>query len=357
MRLARPRTCQNAFLLAFLAILSATASTSGVSGELPHLDYAVFAVELDGQISRPLVQLLAEGDPGRMAESFPTLEKAVESDAEVLVIHLPRQRDDYPEELLQGLKKRKVIGIGYGAAQLYGQLELEINGGACAHFGGSIAGIQTQSSLLLEQPQSEMAPYDGSSASDNVGMFITAGSEETFFVDVIARVKGRENYAPIVRQNNYVLIGLSNPPSDWSADYRRLFRDIATAMLEREKEEFKKPEFPLLGPGKQLFSLANGFSAQKPFSKTHYYKFTKPTLFTATLEHTGSTNMMLIFMGEKGRLHWTREDSKNGDPLTIVVQITAEDIKRNGDNHWTLKATNFDRDNTSTCVLSVQYEQ
>ena len=64
--------------------------------------------------------------------TFESLKRAVASGAEVLVIVLPRSRDPYSDDLIEGLKKKKVIGIGYGAAQLFGQLELEINGGACA---------------------------------------------------------------------------------------------------------------------------------------------------------------------------------------------------------------------------------
>ena len=65
----------------------------------------------------------------------------------------------------------------------------------------------------------------------------------------------------------------------------------------------------------------------------------------------------MLFMGQKNRQHWTREDAKHSEVLTIRVEITADDLKRIGDNYWTLSVTNFDRDNVATCVLDVQYDQ
>ena len=61
-------------------------------------------------------------------------------------------------------------------------------------------------------------------------------------------------------------------------------------------------------------------------------------------------------MGEKDRLHWTRLDAKKGEPLTITVQITEEDLEKIGDVHWTLKVTNFDRNNAAECRLQVNYD-
>jgi hypothetical protein len=59
-------------------------------------------------------------------------------------------------------------------------------------------------------------------------------------------------------------------------------------------------------------------------------------------------------------LHWTRRDAKEGEPLTIVCEITAEDtaedLERIGDDLWELRVANFDRNGRSACVLDLQYD-
>lgn len=192
--------------------------------------------------------------------------------------------------------------------------------------------------------------------SENFGMHVPELSEDAYFVDVIARKSDNMNYAPIVAQNHHVLFGLSGVPQSWTKEYRALFLEIASALRTQEKKAFAKAEHALLGPGKHAIALAQGLSTKQLSGKTYYFQFTKPTTFTATLEHDGSNSMMMLFMGQKGRLHWTRQDSRNGEPMSIFVEITADDIKRMGENYWTLKVNNFDANNASSCVLDVRYE-
>ncbi len=64
----------------------------------------------------------------------------------------------------------------------------------------------------------------------------------------------------------------------------------------------------------------------------------------------------MLFRGEGSGLHFTREDAKAGELLTISCQITAADLKAIGNRYWSLKVTNFDRENPATCTLHVYYE-
>lgn len=64
---------------------------------------------------------------------------------------------------------------------------------------------------------------------------------------------------------------------------------------------------------------------------------------------------MLLFMGEKDRLHWTRRDARDGEKLQIEAQITATDLKAIGDQTWTLRVTNFDSDSEALATLNVDY--
>ena len=290
--------------------------------------------------------------------TYGSLKEAVDSNAEVLVLAMGQDRTSIPDDLVQKLKKKKVIGIGYGAARIFGQLQLEISGGACAHFGNNVSGITlNKDSLLLRTLVAKtVVPYSKPLPSDNFGMFVPPQGGKVIYVDVIARFKNHPNYAPIVRQNNYVMIGLSAAPQSWSNDYRAIVSDVASAMLKREKEPFKTAGFPILQPGNYGFALGRGRSKENAFSTTYYFKFTKPTHFTAKLEQTESKQIMFFFRGGINNLHWTRKDAVDGRALTIECEISADDLKRIGDDYWTLSVTNFDPINVSTGVVSVQYE-
>jgi hypothetical protein len=214
-----------------------------------------------------------------------------------------------------------------------------------------------ESGLLGKKWKSKVInPYAETAHGDDIGMYIPRLNEQVYFVDVIARVQRDRNYAPIVKQNNYVMIGITGTPKAWSEEFRALFRDVATTMRRQKQESFAKAEYARLLPGKHAFGLGQGLSTEELSSKTFYFKFTRPTLFTATLEHMDSQNMMMLFMGQKDHLHWTRQDAKGGEPLTIVCEITAEDLEKIGDDLWELRVTNFDRNSRSACVLDVQYD-
>lgn len=337
-----------AMLLALSAII--------VSVPAAAADFAIILDEDAKQAEASLRECLAGQGPKPKIESYQTLEQAVAADSEVLVIVMPRQRVEYSADLLEELKQRKVIGIGYGAAQLFGQMELEIKGGACAH--GAITDLSVQQSVLLagQWEPKQIAAYDEQARGDQFGMYIPKLSELVAHVDVVARRADRENYAPIVRQSNFVLIGLSYHADAWSDDLRKLVHDIATELRAAEAQPFRKPTRPLLAPGQHPFRLGKSRSTEELFSKTFYLKFNRPTLFTATLQHADSQNMMMLFMGEKERLHWTREDARAGEPLRVAIEISEQDLERIGDNYWTLSITNFDRDNPAACVLNVEYD-
>ena len=345
-------------MFVWLSCLAVVGGACHVYSDEPELAFGVFAEAGDEQIGKSLSGIINDGETKYSLATFGSLKDAVESDAQVLILLMSRTRMPYPEEIVRGLKRKKVIGVGYGAAQAFGQLGLEIHGRACAHFGNRLPNIRLQKSVLLGKTweAKDITPYRGSPASDNFGMFIPQFSDMRRFVDVIAHIAHDDNYAPVVRQNNYVMIGLSAGPQSWSDNYRALVRDVAVALLKREKSPFATAQFLVLEPGTHKFALGKGRSTKEPSSERYYFTFTKPTRFSATLVHTGSNNMMMIFMGQKDRLHWTRMDAKNGEQLVIACDITADDLQRIGDDYWRLGVTNFDPDNVATCVLSVQYE-
>ena len=85
------------------------------------------------------------------------------------------------------------------------------------HFGAMPDIVGVKSDLLEKSWESrKITPYAEPAPGDDFGMYIPRLSEQVYFVDVIARVERDENYAPIVKQNNYVMIGISGTPSAWT---------------------------------------------------------------------------------------------------------------------------------------------
>jgi hypothetical protein len=316
-------------------------------------------VAFDESYAKSLEDVFAAGPEAPAVTFYDSLGKAAVADDELLVLAMPRGPELDDDDVLAALKRKKVIGIGYGAAQIFGQLELQINGGACAHFGQVVPELLLQENQLLGEapPGASVVAYMEQMEGDNFGMFIPQHAEVTQFVDVIARMDRDENYAPIVAEGDFVMIGLSAPPASWSDAYRDLVRKTIQNLLHREKQPFPKAQFEVLPPGAHGFDLAEGRSTKDPFSTTFYFKFTRPTRFVAKLDHFGSGHMMVSFRGEKDGLHWTREDAKTGEPLTIACEITADDLQAIGDKYWVLTVTNFDAINRASCVLHVEYDR
>jgi hypothetical protein len=72
------------------------------------------------------------------------------------------------------------------------------------------------------------------------------------------------------------------------------------------------------------------------------------------MEHAGSDAVMLLFMGQdENRMHWTRQDSRTGEPLEITSSISEEDNETLGDRYWTLNVTNFGANSPVDCKLKI----
>ena len=191
----------------------------------------IFVVAGDEQAAQ-FADVLKQSENALKTRVYATLEEAIHSDTESLVIAMGRSRQPFSDELVAAAKQKKIIGVGYGAAQLFGKLGLEINGDACAHFGAAAPQIQVRKNRLLgaDVELEEITPNVEPTPADNFGMYVPERSDHAFVVDVIARISKDTNYAPIVAQNNYVMIGLSATPTAWSLEYRSLFSDVVAAL-------------------------------------------------------------------------------------------------------------------------------
>ncbi|TWU29490.1 hypothetical protein [Bythopirellula polymerisocia] len=140
----------------------------------------------------------------------------------------------------QNLKQRKVIGIGYGAAKLFGELGLEINGGACAHGVQGPPRISMEPNRLIVESRVpaplfvfEPPVIDAEHYHNDLffGMYI--GDKKPMrrdLVDIISLQTADKKYAPIVRQGVKVLICVDAPADQWSKPFRQLVNEIAIAL-------------------------------------------------------------------------------------------------------------------------------
>lgn len=355
-------------ILLVVRVVSVSAADPDAEGKPVSPRFVVYASEADAEFGSSLFRVLrGKGERARFDKAG-TIEQAIKSEADVLVLVLPRRElPKLEKETLESLKKRKIVGIGYGAAQLFGQLGLEINGGACAHGVRPPPSLTVGKSELLGEPKNaepllvlqelpEVAPDAGK--LDLFAVFLPPRGPNAAVVDVIARWSSDLNYAPIVRQGNCVLIGIPAPATQWTTPYTDLIRETCLALQKRKLEAYSTARREVTKPGTYEFKLAQRGSTDLPFQKTYYFAFTEPKRFRAQLEHAGSDSVMMIFMGQdENRLHWTRQDARKGETLKIAAEIRQEDIKKLGDRYWTLNVTNFGANMDVECKLTLTIEE
>jgi hypothetical protein len=354
-----------------------------VTLEKPASTYPVWVVSVAGftvissdegsEMAQALAGVLAEqGEPVPNAVKS-TLWEAVQTKDDVLILHIspvthqgflrPLPEAATTKEILDALKQKKVIGVGHEAPRYFEKLGLAIGSEACMSSRGDMPieiRVEQNSTIGKPWPGQRMVATAGSADFKdvyfNAELYLPRNDPRCAAVDVIARAVGNENYAPVVRQGNYIMTGVEVPPVAWTADYRRFFRDLALAMQARPLEPFAVAKREITKSGTYKFDLAKGFSTDEIFDKTFYFKFTKPTRFSAQLEHAGSNSVMLMFNG--GRFQIRKDaQSPSGQPLEISFDITQDDIQDMGDRCPELNVTNFDRNNAAHCELTIKYEE
>jgi hypothetical protein len=326
--------------------------------------FMVFAPDQQPDSLAALAQTLSPGEPQRVRLAK-TAREALDWRSDVLVLFLDRTATGHfgsPESLAE-LKKKKVIGIGYGAAELLGTLGLEISGGNCAHGGiEPPPQIRIQRTALLPQWSVDTITAfridAGAKPMDwekdyNVMMYLPSKDERARFVEAIARDSRDGAYAPIVKQNNYILVGLAAPATTWTGEYRSFFRALANGLAKAPQVPFSTATWEATRPGQYEFDLARGRSTEESPAKEFYFRFPSAAKFTAVLEHTGSRAVMMIFRGDRGSRS-VRKDARNGETLRIEVNVTEEDMKRAGTILWTLRVSNFDPTSPAHCKLRIE---
>ena len=327
----------------------------------------------NAKLGASLYRVLLGNSQRARLERAETIDQAVKSKADVIVLAMASGvLPELEMETLQALKERKVVGIGLGAAKLFGQLGLEINEGQCADGTELPPTLMVTKSELLGAPKTvepllvfkETAGVipqvtDEGERLRNLFAVFQPAREETFSaVDVVARWSSAPNYAPIVRQGNCVLIGISSPATQWSESYTAFVSEICLALHQRELEQFSTLRRELTKPGIFEFQLAPCQNADKAFDRSFYFQFDEPTNLHAQLEHSGSDAITLFFSGQGiERTHSERHDAAKGEALTIANEITGGDIVELDGRYWVLNVTNFDDKSQVSCKLTITVEK
>jgi hypothetical protein len=345
-------------LFRFAIIASIASCLSFAANRASGEDFAIFCGGDDNTYSESLKAFLAYEFTMRSAEIYSTLEDALKSEADVLIIASTeiKVEQPLPAETIELLKKRKCVMIGKNSVRFLQQVDLEIS--------GIFSGIASQKVRLIKNelfsPQrlnTVLDAYNRSSNETDIAIRLPPDDERRRHIDVIATSADDPNSIVIARQGNFLVIGVSASPKQWTDEFKSVFRDILIGLNDRKLDAFAVAELKTTPPGHYDFELGKGFSKTDAFAKHFYVKFDTPTKLKMKLEHDNSNSIMLLFSGLRSRDHWQRVDSKTGEGLSITVNISAEDIKARGDGYWCIRIVNFDKRNTAECRIQIEYDQ
>lgn len=311
-----------------------------------------------------LKKILCPDQPDRVLV-VDTFQEVLDTPSELIILVLPEAlKTPLSQPAITSLRERKILGIGYGAAEVFGSLGLLIGNGACAHHPSDLAKemVIDSDTLCPGMKGRTLTTFQTAIPSeksveetdDHIAMYIHKKSQEAEFVQTIALMTTDANYAPIVRQGNHLLIGIAALPQDWTEDYRAFFGILANALAKQPNVPFTKPRKIISKPGTSNFQLAPDGSVSQQSSRKFSFRFSRPTKFTATLSIRDSASVMLLFSGPNKEL-WTRKNGQAGDELQISVNITEEDRQKIREEFWALRVTNFDKEQEAGCELTIDY--
>ena len=332
----------------------------------PAPSFTIFSNVAIAGWAEAFAELLREGSAATV-QIADDLHEAIDAETDVLVLNLHMRFDEtLPAEQVSRLRERRVITIGFTANWMRRQVnELELTPG----MSGWDEPMVVVDNELLGSPEAK-APFRAFAESRDVPLSERNDQTPTLHVgpprltefqpevDYIVTPADGEDRAIVMRQGGVIYAGAHAHPTEFSPEYRKLMRQVALALAERPVEPLSAVavERQVHPPGISRFGLPPA-GDNPDHGRTFYFRFDRPTAFTATLEHTGSNAMMLLFMGDAGtRLHWTRVDSEDGKTLTIATNIRQLAIDALGHRYWEVQVVNFDGENNATATLTVRYD-
>lgn len=325
--------------------------------------FSIFSETDSAGWAEAFAALLREGGSNRV-DVADSLDAAFDGDADVLILNLdPARETTLSSDRIEALKRRRIVAMAPGADWLCAQLdEIEFRGGNVTD---DLTMLVADSDLLGRRSAEPIRPWRVQKARLEAwppGMpriYFSGGiADYRPGVDDILVPEQHEDCAVIVRQANFVFAGVQAHPDEWSEQYRALIRRVAEALAERPVEDLEPimVERQIHPPGALQFELTPITREQDGSHRSFYFRFDRPTAFTATLEHAGSNAMAMYFGGGKKHLHGSRVDTEDGKTLTIHANIGENAIRAVGYRHWLLGVQNFDHENPCSAKLTVRYD-
>ena len=289
-------------------------------------------------------------------QRVPSLEAAARTPSDLLILYLPklnREERVVPAELIDDLKRKKILAIGFTAGRLFDELDLQIGARHGVMHEDPLPKVRAEHSKLLGDP--ELGSFEALAGPMREAHHVcSVVSDIAPFVDVIAAGEWDwpTTMGVLLRQGTFAYAAIADVPENWAAEYRSLFRRTAHALAA---SAFEAPRFemPTTPPG--IIHMRIPPVTEEEAERTFYFKLEQPTTFTATLEHTGTRAAMLMFYGEKESLYATRKDAEYGEPLIVTANISRQAIEKNAERYWILHVCNFDQDNAADITLSIRY--
>lgn len=121
----------------------------------------------------------------------------------------------------------------------------------------------------------------------NFAMHLPRNDPRTTSVTALALWRGDGNYAPIVRQGDYIMVGIAPPATTWTKEYKALFGEIAARFAKAPRVGPAKMEWKETPPGVLNLALAQLGNTEELSGAEHRFRIVKPGRFTALLEHGG----------------------------------------------------------------------
>jgi hypothetical protein len=236
------------------------------------VSYALFAPGQTEKSTSALTALFTNEGKNASLAIVKTLPDAIASKADILVLAM--NESDFnalgPYDAA-ALKKCKIIGIGFGAAKLFGGAGLKISAGNCAH--GFEPRILVQENATtpkegFDEVFGVYSPYSQTYPAGDVDYMpfgIYLGDKHPEIrpgLDVIARYSGDAKYTPVVREGNAVLVGFNPHAEDWSPPFRALMAIVATE-LNATSSNLVPLQAPNTAPNSIVGEWANAASGLK----------------------------------------------------------------------------------------------
>jgi hypothetical protein len=207
------------------------------------VSYAVLGPDGAEGVFPAMKKVLVGGEKGVTVEEVKTLSEGIASKADVLILILgydpvPRIAD----EQIEPLKERKVIGIGYAAAGVFEAAGLKLkrhtqHGPSPA---SNVSLLVPNSSLL--RSMGKVIPIYNTPLEASSRFFVptifsyhvdSRVPEMWKDIEVIAHQRDVEAFAPIVRQENAILVGVNGRVEKWNSEFQQLVRRLASAFARQ----------------------------------------------------------------------------------------------------------------------------